>query len=530
MKTDSIQSLNDKQPGMIVLAAACLLALLILNAYLIFSEGWSFDGFPHSYQISALQQFYDRSLETADGDDSFFPVGHFNDNPRFSPYYRLGGLLAGIGRPTPAWFRLAGLLFPALTFIAAYLLLPRPNSALNRLVVALAVSTTPVVLFIARYLEDHSLHIFLLVAAAAVLSRTDLLRRGRIAWIFYLIPAAGLLLTHMVTNFLVMMTSFSGLYLYVLIIRFKEDGPGAAWRQEWPRLLVGFFLLIVICWHRLDFADLFVFIRYYFQQSTAGLTAHLSWLRRALAYPQIIAFSACGPVVCLLALLAIFKRLRAERLGLYLLWALLPLVLLTPVDKKNAYYAWYLAPAFSLIAAQAVIRMPLKVRQGFVVLCLILAGMHLFWRPSPTEPLVDKAPFDLENPYPLIPIHVYPEAEILGQAQRVLDLAARCGPLDGRPLTYFLDNPESGNPAVYFAMLHLDQKPRYWLFEKDRAVYPPGLIAVEIPNPDPSEQAEKEPWLMDIYQRIVSGYPAWRDPSGARVFCADPSAGVDRIR
>ena len=189
-------------------ALACLALLLLVNAWRVFAEPWAFRAYPHCLLLSGLRHAQGKPIGLPGGDMPFVIENY--DNHVTSPLYAVSNLLAQLFEPSPPWLNLSAVVWLALLFAAAYLAPMRGARESSRLITAVTVSTVPVVLAAGRLLDDHILHMLALVAAAALLTRAGAEKTPRAAWLVFLIPALGLVATHSLTNWLLVMLSIGG--------------------------------------------------------------------------------------------------------------------------------------------------------------------------------------------------------------------------------------------------------------------------------------------------------------------------------
>lgn len=509
----------------LVAAGAALFLLLILlwlNTAIVLSEGWYLLGFPHSYQLSALQEFYDREVggpsHDLNKDDG---KGEICDNSRFSPLYPVGKLLGRIGWPTPPWFRLVGGLFLIAIFLAAYYLPPPPIKSLDRLLTAALVATTPVVLFACRYLEDHPLHILILLIGAGLLLRSSLGAKLSVVWPLYLLPAVDFLFMHMLTNFMIAMMCLAGMILYALVRRIMRSGPRAL-LEELPRWLLAAAALMAAFALRYDLADL-PLLKDYYGIEAAGYQAAGGFIRQALAYPQVLVLGLAGPFLVLLATLNFSKRLRGDGAGLFISWLILPLLLLSTFEKKNTIYAWYLAPAIALLAAAAARQLAGRSKRLILLVCVGLACLHPFSLAAPLQKYIDLTPWQTQALHPILSVKAPSPDQDFRLAQAALSVAVICPNRTG-PLIVFnrwLDEME----PVYFALLSLDRSRPYWSFGWFRYGYPPEVTAVEIVAKPAWVTGGPNKMIAERIKILSATHSVWFESERFRVWCAgEPEA------
>ena len=266
----------------------------------------------------------------------------------------------------------------------------------------------------------------------------------------------------------------------------------------------------------------------------AGETGHATaagslplWVRLA-AYPQLLALGAAGVLLSLLALLNVLERYRGPGAALYLGWLLVPLLLLCFLPKKTTIYAWYLAPAVALLAAGAVSRFPAWLKWAVIAGSVVLAATQNY-NESPLEGLVNLRPFQTPDRLYMSRISI-DEEEILDLAREGLDLAARCGPIDGRPFLLFNMPPAPSTLMPhYFAMLLLDQRPRYRILFQERRMYPPETIALEVKRDDRQHFPQE---TLHIYADTVAAlrgqFEVVFETEDFRLYCRGPALRENR--
>ena len=495
------------------IAAACLAFVVGVNAYVVFSEGWAFDGFPHGYLYTALQVHQDRDVYDG-ADDAYW--GPLLDNWDYSPVYRIASVFASIGEPTPPWFRLAGCALLAAIFVVSCWL-PVGAQPVDRLLTALVVSTTPVLMFATRYVDDHALHVLILLVAAALLVRSRNGRRLAIVWPVYGLFALGLLFTHMVTNFLIAAFCLACMIAWTLAVRVREDGAGALAR-ELPRVLVAFVLVAAVAALRYTSADFTAFLDYYRGQSGQTLGAG-SWIARALAYPRLLVFGQAGLAVSLVAALNLVPRLRGKDAGLYAAWLVVPLVALSVLGKKNGDYVWYLVPAVALLAAGVLHRAPAWGKWLAVGVCLVFAGLHAVGHASPLVGLVDRAAFqsaELTKESRL----VVDEGETIAEAWNVI-AATRACKSGAHPALLLFGVPPSQSVQVplQFAVSMLAPECAFWAIDAEHADFRRGVVAVELLDEKYRRGDVVTPWQQHTLDALHAALVVARQTPTLRVWC-----------
>ena len=465
-------SSRSETRGKAFFAAAGVLVLLVaVNAIVVSGQGNQTRGFPHNYLYTALQKYYG-TLEFIQQDGVWNTAWHEDvfDNID-SPLYAISTLLGRIGAPTGFWFRMTGNVILVLIFLTAYFMHPPPKSSRVRLLTALCVSSTPVVLFTCRHLEDWSFHILVMMLAAMILLRSQMGKIGRIAWLFYLLPALDLYVCLITTNFLVMMMSFGGIYLYAISHRLLRDKKRAVaiLAGEIPRWALAFAALYLV--HRVRFPyeeDLFYF-GYMLGEAQHIYERSASWLVHLLAYPSLLLFETAGVTITGLALLALTKKFRPPHALMYWLWTCLPIILLLVFNKKNGYYAWILTAGLSLLAAGVIEKFPPRLQRAGLVLFCLYAVLHTLFIFTPLKAHTLSQAFELEGMQVSEPPrdNNQHERDVREQAERMLKLIELCGPVQGRPVVVHLAFAPHDLTDLYFTMLSLDQRPRYWLIQNN---------------------------------------------------------------
>ena len=496
--------------------------LVAIECAVIFTEGWHFRGFDICYLYTALQNFHSAVVDQSGFLNLIVATG-FHDNPA-SPLYIASTMLGHLGKPSPEWFRASGLVVLVFIFSASYHLRPKPCPSIDRLVMAVSVATAPAVFLVCRYLDDYSLHILLLLIGAVALVRSDYGRKTTAAISFYVVPAASLFLAHMITHFLIAMMSWAGMYFFSVAARIRAGDQRFALevKKEIPRLVLCAVLLILAAINRgLPFGA--EFFSYYSQEAGGNYAFGASFADHLLAYPEVVAFSAAGLILCGLACACLLPGFRSRRAGLFLFWFLPPLLLLTVAAKKNVYYIWIAVPAVSLLASEVINRLPARWKKLWVLACLGFAAMHLFHFASPLESLINGKVFETG---PAVINENTVERDRLAKssdmilAQAVLDHASKCGDPRGRPLVAYHPSPFLWRPVrLYFAMLSIDRRPKYWF--ADLMPFEVSMQAVVVRIDSGTEELSGEPIQDDIWARRFSSHREIFQSAEFRVYCPD---------
>lgn len=506
-----------------IVAIASLCALVAINSLIIFREGWVFVGFPHCYIYTALEKYYGIITGIPKGNESQWLAWNWNANDNiFSPLYYLSTLLGHLGKPTPPWFRLTGVVLLILIFMVSYFMFPAPQSSIDRLLVAMTISTTPIVFFITRYLEDFGFNILILLLGAMILLNSAIGEKTLKALPFYLLPFLSFVSSFMATNFVLMMMSFCGIYLYSILFRSKEKGLLPVIVSEIPRLVVA--------------AVPFLFVKKirpltsiplgYYGDEMARFGAReigapiISSLFKFLAYPSVLFFSAAGVFLCLIALLNFHKKLRGLYVWMYLLWMLIPLAILTPIPKKSTFYVWLLAPAISLLAVEVILKFPRWAKVSWLALCFVFAALHLVCHASPFERHVFAR--QLWDVSPLIKDHCYEKDRMqqsVEAARKVLKLAEKCKDVKNYPIVA-IHNFRLHPMDLYFSMLYLNQKMTYW-FLKGMNLEEERVIFVEVIDDEQTSLKLKEPpeEVSIQHKRLEKNHVIVYETENHRVYC-----------
>ena len=509
----------------VLLAAAMGIFLVILNVTIIFNEGWEFSGYPHSYQYSALQQYYDRFNPGSEPPQYYFPAGGENDNEHFSVLYALSSLLGRIGQPTPPWFRLSAVFLWLFVYILAYWHLPKGARPSDRLITAVMVGVTPVVLTMGRHLEDHIVHIALLLVTATILGHGRLGADRRRSWPLYFLPGLAALLTHMLTNFLIMMLSFAGMILYSYFVRRKELLHGRVLLREVGLWLASGVVAAAVMFFRISRNSMEQLSGYYV---TEAANQSGSWLT-LLAYPEVLVLSAAGVSLCILALIAFSPPARSKQAGLYFFWLVLPLVVLTFSQKKNTYYIWYAAPAVTLLAAGVIRRTPQWAKAAVLLICLTAAGGHLVGQPAYWERVIHHDLFQGQTSFELRKRNNVEQPEILAEARKMLELAAGCGELKEKSLLVLSDRWAS--LPLAFALMYLERG-RYYLPHDPEGVWPKqGVVVDSLPiGSDGTDSLI--PGAQQRYLEFITSHQPTFTEGDYRIYCLQDSRpeNVNQLR
>ena len=507
----------------VLLAVLIGIFLVILNVTIIFNEGWDFAGYPHCYQYSALQHFFDRFNPGSESPNYYFPSGRENDNEYFSVLYTLSSLMGRIGKPSPPWFRLSAVFLWIFVYVLAYWHLPAPAKPSDRLITAVMVGTMPVVFIMGRYLEDHIVHIALLLVTATILGHGRLGADRRRSWPLYFLPGLAALLTHMLTNFLIMMLSFAGMILYSYFVRRKELLHGRVLFREVGLWLIGGAIVVVVVFFRINRFNIQQLGGYYV---TEAANQSGSWLK-LLAYPEVLVLSAAGVGLCILALLAFWPPARCKQAGLYLCWLVLPLVVLTLVQKKNTYYIWYAAPAVTLLAAGVIRRASGRVKAAVLIVSLVFAGGHLFDLAGNWEWLIEQNLFQGNMPFYLQSGGKANETELLAEAQKVLDLAAECGELKEQAILAVSDYWAS--VPLAFALQYLKRGQYYVPKNPNWSWIIQGVVVDSLPiGSDGTDSLI--PGVQQRYLEFINSHIPTRQVSGYRIYCLQEEETINQMR
>ena len=334
------------------------------------------------------------------------------------------------------------------------------------------------------------------------------------------------MLTHMLTNYVVMMMSYAGMALYLLLVRRRD------WRSAYhvafeaalwvlaAELLYGAVLL------RFDLSQLLRGFGYYESVGVEmGDGYSFSLAATLLGYPSVIVFSACGAVLSALAVANVRPAWRARHAGLYVLWIAVPLILLSVVQKKNTYYIWYTAPAVAFLAAGFLRRLAPRWKAVAVVFFLGTALLHWRGPVSPLEGWLNPAHFQRGKPFLLESIGYQPAGSLAKSAREILDAADRCAPPGGRAIAV-LDSRWAAH-EIYMGTLALSPRDRFWFRMEPGTLIPPEMMLVEPSDPEQrtKSRALLEPFVHEWYAEFIATHPVTAVVGRYQVRCGTTERG-----
>ena len=455
----------------VTVALLFLLIPVCVNLAVVFQEGWAFHGLPNHYLYPALKNQFDLHAES----DRFLFKVH--------PLHGIGKLIGSLAEPTPPWYRLTGSVFLCLLFLAAYSIGPGNKPNLDRLLTAVMLCSTPVVFYTSRFFDDHIFHLLILTVAAGLLIRRFEGGSQKNLYLFFLLPAIDLWGCLTTTQFAVTMICLGGMYLYSLLIRLRTKSIISLLKSEAPLFVFAAVALVAVAVGRYELY-FFEFIYSYYTSEALEYTrsSGAPWTSHLLAYPRLILFSTTGIALVLLTFFQAHRRFRMPYLGLYILWLLIPLILLTLLDKKNAFYSWYLPPALAFMAAGTISRFPAWCRVLAICGCAITMLLHLIGWVAPFERWVDPTPFEEGRPELLLKPESVDGPETVRFAKEIYSAIKNCGSVENRKLA-LVGYPQSHQMIpLHYAMLMIDQRPLHT--EWQMTTYPlrssPHTIVVEI--------------------------------------------------
>lgn len=445
-------------------AVVSLLFILLVNALVIFRTASNFAPLPHNYLVSALQIYYSRPAGTPTGEETAYEPRTL-DNTRFSPLYRLAVLFARLGRPSPAWFRLSGLVFVALLFITAYFVPRPPSTTGDRLIGALLVTTAPVVQHVGRLLDDHVCHLWFLLLGVLLLNRGG----KRTRFVFFALPVADLLCDHNLTYWLLTCLGLAGMYGWWLIRRsglLKEKKGLAVELAGWCASGALVVPLLVIRFG-VD-GGLWSAIRQVFGYYTGemGGAEPRTWaivFRELWTYPGTILLVTAGPLLCALALAQIVPSRRGATTGLAAASVLLPLCLLALVGKKEFFYTFPMTLGVPLLAAETAARLRRPWKALVIAYCLLSVLAPLTTREAPWKEWASATRFRHSQSDWAPEPGRYPDSFYAALAQRTLAALPACGDIAGRALLARRSaESQLDRDALWFALLSESRRPLYY--------------------------------------------------------------------
>lgn len=434
--------------------------LVLVEVIIILQEGWLVRKLPLGYLYTALQKYFN-TVEFQFGFWNTNMAVGFHDN-LLCPLYMVSTLFGHLIGPTPMVFRMASVLFLVIIFIVSYFLYPK-SDPINRLVTAVTVTTTPVVFYVGRYLEDYVLGILLLLISAAVANRILLKPKFYAGFVFYLMPAVAFGSLLMITNFIIWCMAWAGIFLFLMIGQRKNfESWGNFLKWKIGRIALGV-LGFVLVWLFHSSLSVQSFVNYYIAESMQPGISPVAWYQHFVAYPKMLLLSSAGVIYCGLAMLSFTKRFRFVNQAMYVWMVLLPLIALTLMTKKNHYYVWMIAPIVAIMAAGCVTNFPVWLKKIWIGICVAFALLHLVNWASPLERFLDDSIVEAQNVK--LGDRLYGKAvdieQALRTAARVLPLADQCDLPKTAPLIA-ISKGTSSPEALYFAMLYLDQDRSYW--------------------------------------------------------------------
>lgn len=442
------------------------MAVLVgINIAVIFSEGWTVKKRPLGYSYTALQKFY-HSIECREGICNTLLSNESTDNLA-SPIYWVSSAMAYLFGPTPPVFRLTSVLFLCCIFILSFHM-DSTEKFINKLLTAVTVTATPALLFSGRYLEDYAFGTLLLVAAAFCAVRSIEKSKSVFSLMFLALPIITYLSMLTSTDFILWMTGWGGLFLGKLYYLTKQDRPVyKTFIFEAIGGAASVFCLLLIMKLRASYPAT-GFFEYYRGEMTNQKYDFISWFDHLITYPKVILLSSVGFVYCAVACFGFSKKHRGRHNVLYLMMILIPLIVLTLINKKNHYYIWMFVPAIAFLAAGSVSGMPVLLKRGWILLCLILAAMHLIGESAPLERYLDE--LVIENKH----MGVGAELSLSGTefdfkssmpvAKKVLEMVNQCRLPKNAPVIVRTNrNPRPF--VIYYCMLYQNQDHSYWFFD-----------------------------------------------------------------
>ncbi|MBZ0271518.1 hypothetical protein K8I61_05750 [bacterium] len=497
-----------------------IVALIGINVFVTLTDGPGVRGFPHPNQLTALHKYMGFTEEVLRASDNQFSVDTQNNNWRFSVAYAASSAVAAIAGPSVRTMRLSGQIFLVAIYFAALAIGRKRLALLDRVIVATAVASTPVVMSMSRVIEGHNVHALILLLAAGWLDRGDEPNARRPAWPLYFLPAVDALMAHTFTNFVIAMMSFAAIYL-VYLVQIARIAPSLALRREAPWIAAGAVAAVTAIVVRFGVDRLAIMIPYYGIEM--DLPPETGTSTSFFLYPEELFFVALGVGLTLAALPAASKRFRFGGFWMYVAWALVPLVALGFVSKKQNYYIWYAAPALAIIAGRVLGRLPGAFRALAPMLLILLAVARQIGDISPLADFVERDKF-------LFKIYHNPDGrshlatgEVSRLAEAINGQAKACG-IPVRDLLVFGDIPETSLATLRFRLQVLHPDTLLWGIRASKMGYPDRLVAAEIHNPDAVAAAnlsvDDQAGRTQVLERLSQTHEKRRSGTMISVWCA----------
>ncbi|MBZ0271519.1 hypothetical protein K8I61_05755 [bacterium] len=473
-------------------------ALVAMNAYVVVDEELNVRGFPHLYHVTALQKYFGLTETQLRATDNDFAVDTMGNNWRFSPLYAASTLAMRIGGTSIEAIRLSGQVFLVGIFVCALAIGRKRFAFSDRLIVATAVAVTPSVLSMSREIEDHNLHVLVLVLAAMNLDDRDNRRSRDLPLPFYFLPAIDVLVTHMFTNAVVAMISFAAMYAAFIVPAVRSSPKKVLAHESW-RVALSAVALAAALVVRFGAQSLYITLMYYGEETNQAVAAHLP--RHPLAYPQALFFGAVGLGLTLAAVPALWKRYRFEGFWVYGAWALAPLAVLSLMAKKHNNYVWYAAPAVAIIAARVSWHLPRRIKIAIPALLLLsAAGRHLC-DITPAEDWIDRQVY-YHGVYADLTARLYIEPDIVAAYAREIEQLDQSCDRPGRAILLFGNASENFVLVLNFVMLRDDPTRETFGISPEVRRYPRSLAAVELLHPVLSDVPARSYFHSDDQDRV----------------------------